>query len=56
MPLRFYLMVLITAIAAAALTVFVATMLMPGEEWVGPAMMTVLAILALAAHLWLRRK
>ena len=56
MPLRHYLFVLGLAVAAAALTVFVATILMPGQEWAAPALMAALAALALAVHLWLRRK
>lgn len=56
MPFRQYLVILALALAAAAITVGAAVLLLPGQEWAGPAVMAVLATLALATHAWRRRK
>ncbi len=56
MPLRFYIMVLLAAMLAAGLTIFVASVMLPGAVWAGPGVMAVLAICALAFHMWQRRK
>ena len=56
MPFRYLLFVVGAAILAAALTVAVAFWLLAGEEWMAPALMAVLATLALLAHRWMRRK
>ena len=56
MPPRLFLLILISALLAAAVTVAAALWLFPDAPWTGPGTMAVVAGIALLWHWWVNRK